>query len=286
MNELDEIMSGNGEAVPEATQPQPQTNDIAAGSQPRDDHGRFATQMLANEQIEAGQTHPTADPQAAQNGVPVTAVQAEREKRREAQQEAEVLRREIAELRGAFTAMTQQRQQPETPQQEQRPASLWDDPDSYLKSQLNPVQEQMVQMREFMSENLAIQSHGAETVNAAKAAIEQVARTPEGQNVVRQLMSSRHPFDDLVKWHKQQEAFRRVGNDPDAWLNAEIEKRMGDPTFLAQAIERAKASATANTNRSQPITNLPPSLSRMPGGTNVPTDNDMSDGALFSHATR
>jgi hypothetical protein len=178
------------------------------------------------------------------------------------------------------------RQPAPQPQQEQQPASLWDDPDAYLKTQLNPVQQQMMEMKEFMSENLAVQTHGEETVTAAKQAIEQAARTPEGQQVIQKMMQSRHPFDELVKWHKQQAAISRVGNDPDAWFQAEYEKRLADPAEQAKILERIRSGAASNTNRSQPVTSLPPSLSRLPAGGNQPQDNDMSDGALFSHATR
>ncbi|OAP40363.1 hypothetical protein AU381_00090 [Sinorhizobium glycinis] len=283
--ELDEIMSGVGDAMPETTDIQQQPEQTG---QQRDEHGRFAAKAEEPAVVEPEQ--PAAIEPHAENGnkVPVGAVQEERQKRQQAQQEAETLRRELAELRGQVTLLTQQRQQPAQaqPQQEQQPATLWDDPDNYLKSQLTPVQQQMNDMREFMSENLAVQAYGAETVNAAKAAIEAAARTPEGQHAIQQMMQSRHPFDNLVKWHKRQQTLSQVGDDPQAWLQAELEKKMADPAFQAQVIERARNGAVQNTTRSQPNTSLPPSLSRIPTGGNQAEDGDMSDGALFSHALR
>lgn len=283
---LDEILSGDGNAMPETTTTEVQ--QPADTGQQRDEQGRFAAKADAPV-IEFEQPgEPITTDQMPQHGeVPVGAVKAEREKRQAAQAEAETLRRELAELRGQVTLLTQQRQPAEqTPQQEQQPPALWDDPDGFIKSQLTPFEKQMADMREFMSENMAVQQFGAEKVEAAKQAIEQAARTPEGQQIVRQMMQSRHPYGDLMQWHQRQQALATVGNDPQAWLQAELEKRMADPAFQAQVIERARGGAVQNGNRQQPVTSLPPSLSRIPTGGNAAEDNDMSDGALFAHATR
>lgn len=280
---LDELMSGDGEAVPaaiEEQQPQEQAGQL------RDEHGRFASTAEEPAPVGGEQAQPE-HPADTGKGVPVGAVQAEREKRQAAQAENETLRRELAELRGQVTQLSQQRHQPTPqPQQDQAPASLWDDPDAYLKSQLTPVEKQIADMREFMSESMAVQQYGAEKVSAAKQAIEQVANTPEGAQVIRQLMQSRHPYVDLVQWHERQQTLATVGNDPQAWLQAELEKKMADPAFQAQVIERARSGAVQNGNRQQPITSIPPSLSRVPAGANQADDGDMSDGALFANALR
>jgi hypothetical protein len=287
VNELEEIMSG-ADLAPEAAPIQQEQTP----AQPRDESGRFATKS-ADQPIEPQQ--PVVEPQLTApeqpasngNGVPVGAVQAEREKRQEAQQRAADLERQLAELRGQVTLLSQQRQPAPQPQQEQKPASIFEDPDAYLQSQLTPVQQTIQEMREELWESKAAVLHTQATVDAAKAAADALDPASK-QNLHRQLMAGGNPFDNLVKWHKQQEALTKVGGDPDAWLNAEIEKRMNDPAFLAQAIERARTGATPNpANRSQqPLVNLPPSLARLPAGGNQPADNDMSDGALFSHATR
>lgn len=290
MNELDEIMSGAGETVSASTEPM--TTEAPAPVEPaggpiRDEAGRFASQQQPQDGAGAVSTEPpVTEPHNAGNGIPVAAVQAEREKRKQAESALEEMRREMAELRGTVTAL----RQPVQPQQKevQAPATIWDNPDEFVKSQLSPIEQKLMAQQEFLSETLAVQAHGAETVEAAKKAIEAAAQTPQGQSVIQEMLKSRHPFDELVKWHKQQSAIERVGSDPDAWLNAEIEKRLADPTFLAQAVERARASASAPVpgRSAAPITNLPPSLSRMPGGANAAADNDTSDAALFSNALR
>ena len=276
MNELDEIMSDDSNVTSEIQQEQTIEGPV------RDDHGRFAAKqdepaaaepLVIEHQAEAHQP----------GGVPVAALQAERDKARTARDEAEALRREIAELRGMVTA---NRQPAPQPQQEQQPVTIWDDPDAFLKSQLSPVQQQMQELREMMWESQAAQAHTTEKLEAAKAAATALAGTPAGQALHSEIMAGGNPFSNLVKWHERQTTLATVGNDPQAWLNAEIEKRMNDPNFLAQAMERARATATSSVNRNQPMTSIPPSLSRIPSGTNAAADNDASDGAIFSHAMR
>jgi hypothetical protein len=274
VNELDEIMSGAGEAMPETQQEQP--------SQPRDESGRFATAETPVVEPPAVVEEPAQEEHPTQGGIPAQRLKAEADKRREAEASAEALRREVAELRGWITG---QQKPAAEPQPEQQPASLWDDPENFLKGQLSPVQREIAEMREMFWEGQAAQLHGADKIQAAKAAAEALDQNGKA-NLHRQLMAGGNPFDNLVKWHKQQEALSRVGDDPDAWLNAEIEKKLADPAFLASAIERARAGASNPTARSQPITNLPPSLNRLPAGGNQAADNDMSDGALFSNAMR
>ncbi|MOA06186.1 hypothetical protein D3C78_1258130 [compost metagenome] len=191
----------------------------------------------------------------------------------------------MAELKGQITLLSQQRQPAPQPHQEQQPVTLWDDPENYLKGQLSPVQQQLAEVRELIFENQAAQRHGVDKVQAAKDAAD--ALDPTGKvNLHRELMSGGNPFDNLVKWHQQQQVMARIGNDPDAWLQAELEKRLSDPAEQAKILERIRSGAAANTSRSQPTTALPPSLSRLPAGGNTAADNDASDAALFSHATR
>lgn len=279
MNELDEILSDNGPAVSEV--------QIEQQTQPRDDIGRFA--QTANAATVAADTIDVdgnvTDDHPATGGIPAQRLKAEADKRREAEASAEALRREIAELRGMVQANASPKPQ-QTPSEAPQPATIWDDPEKFLSSQLSPVQQQMQEMREMMWEGQAAQTHGMEALEAAKKAAEALFGKPEGAELHRKLTSGGNPFDQLVKWHKQQQAFAKVGEDPDAWLEAELEKRLSDPAEQAKIIERLRAGATTQTNRSQPLTNLPPSLSRLPAGGNQAAENDMSDGSLFSHATR
>lgn len=276
--------SGSPEPVAEVVTQQEPVQPQPAGQQ-RDEQGRFAAK--ADEQ--GVEQQPVQTETHAENGkaVPVGAVQAERGKRQAAEAEAETLRRELAELRGQVTLLTQQRQPAAQPQEVKQPATIWDDPDNFIQSQLSPVQQQMQEMREMMWENQAAQAHTVEKLEAAKAAAQALAGTPAGQHLHSEIMAGGNPYSNLVKWHERQQTLATVGNDPQAWLQAELEKRMADPAFQAQVIERARGGVVQNGNRSQqPVTSIPPSLSRIPSGGNQAIDNDVSDAALFSHATR
>ncbi|NOV17877.1 hypothetical protein E5S70_17650 [Ensifer adhaerens] len=285
---LDELMSGDGTATPETTTEIQQTElQPAETGQQRDEHGRFAPKAETPAIVEPEQ--PGAIETHAENGnkVPVGAVQAERDKRQAAQHEAETLRRELAELRGQVTLLTTQRQQPaQQPQEEKAPASIWDDPDNFIQSQLSPVQQQMQEMREMMWESQAAQAHTAEKLEAAKTAAQALAGTPAGQQLHSEIMAGGNPYSNLVKWHERQQTLATVGSDPQAWLQAELAKKMADPAFQAEVIALARGGAVQNGNRSQPVTSIPPSLSRIGTGGNAADDGDVSDGALFSHATR
>lgn len=286
---LDELLSGDGEAMPETTDIQQTELQPADTGQQRDEHGRFAPKAETPAIVEPEQ--PGAIETHAENGkaVPVGAVQAERQKRQEAQNENAELQRQLAELRGQVTLLTQQRQPAaQQPQQEQQPATIWDDPDNYLKSQLSPVQQQMQEMREMLWESQAAQAHTAEKLEAAKAAAQALAGTPAGQQLHSEIMAGGNPFSNLVKWHERQQTLATVGNDPQAWLQSELAKLKADPAFQAEIIALARGGAVAQPGirSQQPVTSLPPSLSRIPTGGNAAEDNDMSDGALFAHATR
>ncbi len=284
MDVFDSVISGA--AAPEDTEIQTPVVEQTQTTQPRADDGRFSAKQPDKAATAEATTQPVAgtETQPANGGIPVKAVQAEREKRQAAEADAEALRREIAELRGMVMARPQPAAQ--LRQEPQKPASLWDDPDAYLQGQLNPVQSQLQETREMLLELQASQFHGADKVAAAKKAAEALFGTPAGQALAQQITASGNMFDNLVKWHQQQETLSRVGGDPDAWLNAELEKKMNDPAFLAQAIERARASAASNTSRSAPRTEFAPSLSSLPSGGNAPAGGeDTSDQALFASTT-
>lgn len=229
---LDDIMSARGQSVPDAT-PTPEPAVPGDGTTSRDDKGRFAAKTdpvaAPTPAPQAAPTPENAEPQP--NGfVPIKALDAERGKRKELEDRYD---KDMRELREQIARMAQPQQPAEPPV----PApTLWDAPDEFIASQLTPVQQQMADMREFVSENMAVQAHGAETVEAAKKAAEQIARTPEGQQMISRLLQSRHPYDDLVKWHKSQSFMNEIGSDPDAYKQRIIQEYLAQqqPTPQAQ----------------------------------------------------
>ncbi|TPM37044.1 hypothetical protein [Mesorhizobium sp. B2-3-2] len=279
--ELDDILADNGPQEEQAT-----TTQTTDGQQ-RDEQGRFAPKVEAEAApaVQADQQQVEAEA----GKVPQQALHASREKEREARQEAETLRNQIAEMRGQIQLLSQRGQAPAPKTAEpEKPVDFWESPDGYIANALTPVQQQLQQQNERFSKMIAVQTHGKETVdNAFKAFVEAAQANPGAYaGEYQAMMKSEHPYDSLVNWHKRQQTLSTVGNDPNAWLEAELEKRLSDPAYQAKVMERIRGAAAGNTNRSNPVTNLPPSLNRLPAGGNAPGEADLSDAGLFANALR
>lgn len=196
MKDLDAIMAdGNGEAVPET--PAEFTPETAEPASSHEETG-----------------------EARQGTVPHQALHAERLKARRLEDENAELRQH---LDGIAARMSQQ-QRP----LEQKGPELWDDPDLYLDHRMAPLASEIGEMKEFVSETLAVQTYGSEAVEAAKRSAEDLARSgaPEFQGLWSRLSRSRHPMDELVRWDREQSALRKYGADPDAYIASEIENRL------------------------------------------------------------
>lgn len=271
MNLFDSVISGDKSA---STQLEP---EITTQEPVRDEAGKFA-------KVETPATEQPVTTQAVEEGpVPVAAVQDERRKRQDAEKRlAEMEARHAAlEARMNTPAPVQQVQQP------QAPASIWDDPDAFIAGQLTPIEQRLAAMQETIMEGQASQVHGADKLAAAKEAASALFGKPEGVRLHQELMQGGNPFSNLVKWHERQQVLAMVGNDPEAFRAAEREKLLADPTFLAQAMERAKTNSQSNGNgRTTPPRTSLPTLSNIAatGGGNAAAEQP-SDGNLFSSIT-
>lgn len=72
------------------------------------------------------------------------------------------------------------------------------------------------------SEMLARQHYGEDIVTEAQQAFMDAVRADPA--LYGKLQEARHPYDFVVKWHKQQALLTEVGQDPDAWRKAERER--------------------------------------------------------------
>lgn len=288
--ELDEIMAeAQTEPTPETettTEQQTETASEDAG-QSRDDKGRFAPKAeTPPEQQEEQPQEPTTEPDEGKAGVPQAALHASRQREKESRQENEQLRNQLAQMQGQIELLSrsvnQPRPQVQQPQEQPQKVDFWADPDQWGQTLLSPIQQQLQQQHERTSRILAVQQHGQETVEGAYRAMGQaIQANPSMRGELQRIMQADHPFDELVRWHKQTEAMKTVGNDPEAWFTSRLEAMLSDPQQSAGLVERLRGTAATNTNRSAPVTQVPPSLNRMPGGT---ASSDMSDEALFSQA--
>jgi hypothetical protein len=233
MADLDTIMSERGnDSAPEqeATHvEQPQTRDDG-----RDEQGRFASQQPAPE------APPTeSQEQRPPDGfIPIQALDARLAKQQE-RYEA-MLRERDAQFQRQLQAF-----QPQQP-----PAAPKPPPDQFedfggavnyqvqpqIREAINPLQEQLM-----FNARLAAQAlHGEEKFNAAVSAFDDAAATgridPRDYQRVR---NSPNPFHEAVQWHKRESALKTYGDDPEAAINAEVERRLAARTQQPPASQAA-----------------------------------------------
>lgn len=124
--------------------------------------------------------------------------------------------RRFEQLLGAVRAP---QPQPQQKAPEPQKPDFFADPDAAIEAaiqaRLAPVMADQGQIREQLSQQFAVQQHGAETVSAARAEIER--RVNENPDAMRgefqRIMSSGNPWNELVKWHKKESALKEIGDD-------------------------------------------------------------------------
>jgi hypothetical protein len=154
--------------------------------------------------------------------IPITALLDEREKRQDAirkaegsERRAEEAERRLKELERRIAAAQQQR----------KPPDFFEKPEEAVKAQVDPILHRMFSDKLDFSEALAEEKYGAETVETAKQAFIQAMQ--EDPDLYRKVVvTSKHPYDAVVKWHKKHSALSKIGDDPEAYIAAEIERRL------------------------------------------------------------
>lgn len=254
------------------------TEQPAIEGQARDEHGRFAAKA----------EEPAApEPQGKEEAyVPSWRLREMREEReateRRYQESQSQWQRQIAELQARL------------PKEEPKPApDVFEDPNKFLehgvRQAVDPIKSEIGQLREFYSRREATREHGAEKVNAAYEAVKQgmQSRDPETMAVYQRAMQSMDPFGEIVSWHQQKTVYSQIGNDPNAWFEKELEKRLADPQFASQQLQRIQSGVRAPGAQSPNQIKLPPSIGKVPSSHSASDDAaDMSDAGLFAHAMR
>lgn len=167
------------------------------------------------EAMGAEEAAPPAATEEKVDRIPITALLDEREKRQAKEREAEEARREAEQLRRQLQAM----QRPP-----QKAPDFFENPEHAFQARVTPLQQQMLSDRLDMSELMASDKHGAEVVEEAKKAF--LAEAQRNPALHQQILRERHPYDAVVKWHKRVSTLSKIGDDPDAYINAEIERRL------------------------------------------------------------
>jgi len=190
-----------------------------------------------SEQVEAQES---SEGEKSPNGVPVAALQAERRKYKDNLAAVEQkLAESDAKWQQRFEQLLGTIKQPEPPPQA---PDFWENPESAVEFRmqqvLTPIQQQLARQKEELSMLQAIDKHGQETVDAAFSSLKsKMSSDPSTAAAYQQIMSSVHPYQALVDWHKRQSAIDEIGNDPNAYrekLRAEL---------LAELQEQQRASS-------------------------------------------
>lgn len=190
-------------------------------------------------QAEPAPSAPPA-PEPEPTRVPITAMLDEREKRQAAERELQELRRWKEQLEA------QQRQQ------QQKPVDIYEDPEGFVRQTQASVQFALWNERLNMSEALARDKFGDETVEAARQAFEQAVQSNPA--LYAEMRQNPNPYGYVVNWHKKQSVLSEIGSDPDKWKQSQIEalREQVRQELLAQAQPSPKPTAP------------PPSLSKAP----------------------
>lgn len=163
------------------------------------------------------------------------ALDEERGKRRRYKEELAGVRDELASMRRELMQSLQSAQQQRQPQTPPLPPPDWFvDPDAAfharLRGEVEPLQrtfDQQVQgirqetqaTRHDVSRMVAEQAFGSERVDGAYGAFQEFERSnPQAAAFEAQrILAAKHPWGELVQWHKRQAVLQEVGEDTAAY---------------------------------------------------------------------
>lgn len=181
----------------------------------------------------------------------------------------------IREQNAQLMAMLQRNAAPQPAQPETKPEAvqLWDDPDKWGQSVVEPVISEVQQTREYYSRREAVREHGAEKVDEAYQALDAaIARGEVNKDaVLGALRKSLDPFGEIMGWYDNQPA------------NAE--KRLREK-ILSELRSSGQIPAEASQGQPAAPSNVPslPSLNRAIGNAGAPQGGSITDEDIFNAA--
>ena len=202
--------------------------------------------------------------------------------------------RRVAEDR-ARAMETRLREIAEHLNQGKKPPSFYENPDEaanalVLRAMQPVVQEfqrrsaQQEQTLMLFAKGMATQVHGADVVNAAEKAFldAREAETLDPADYER-VVQSPNRYEACVQWHKRQQVHATVGNDPNAWFEAQLAAKMADPAFQAQLISKITGGQAKPPGT---VVSLPPSLSKVTAasGNRDEPAGDLSNESLWAQS--
>ena len=255
----------------------------AKTSRTRDDKGKFVSQPpeAPEEVVQETAPQPEVETQETTDAkVPSWRLAEEAQRRRDAERQLEDMRAEFRQMQMQWQQVAQQRQ----PQQ-QEPIDPFADPQGFASSLQQQFAEQIAGLRLENSLSRSRDRHGDSFDKAYEAFIDHSHRTRD-QATYQRVMQAGDPGQALVDWYKEQELHKELGgSDLKAFLEKQREEWLKDPSVQAKVIEAFKASQQ-QTQPTNNITQVPPSLSRATASQGAHEDIDVKDGrGMYAYAT-
>lgn len=286
------------EPEPVADEPEAAEQEAKSDEPPRDEQGKFTTKDKEEPKPEEAKPEAvkpeTTEPDDKAGQVPSWRLREEREAKAELSKQLEAEKAErirTAQEMAQIRAQLAQLQKPAEQKPEEEPDPLLD-PKGFRDHLERKFSERLLNQQRDMDMRMAHRQHGELFEKAYSEASNALA---QGDVQLRALMNQTStPGETLVDWYRQRQTLREVGNDPAAYKVRLLEEALKDPTYLAKAIEAARASAggqpsgaKSSNGNSRPPVDLPPSLTGAArADAIIPDDNDASDEAIFKNAMR
>jgi len=219
--------------APDTASPPATPDNTAPTEQPRDEQGKFAAKAEAAPAPAAATPAPEPSPAT----VPAVTPAPTPEPRHEPVPLATFL-----DIRDKLKAAEKRIAELDRAQPSQPVPSASDDPEGYAAYLENIANSTRINTRFEMSEALARDKHGDDTVQKAMDwAMEQASTSP---SFAAEYVQQKHPIDWAVKQQKRYALLSTIGDDPEAYIAAEIAKRLaGSP---APTPEQQPAAPTAS----------------------------------------
>lgn len=218
----------------------------------------------------------TQEPSRAGGDLSV-ALRQSRDAEKAARSRAEALESQLSQLLQAMNRP----QAPQQPPQEEQPVQIWDDPDKWAGSLVQPVQTELQRTRELYSRRFAEQAHGKEKVDEAYQALDAAISRGEMNRdaVLKSLQQSMDPFGDVMGWfeNRPDNAEKRIREQIMEELRASGHQLPArDEAGRFQATQAAPAPASGGT----PL----PSVNRAMGQSGNQQGAPFSDEDIFNSA--
>lgn len=152
----------------------------------------------------------------------------------------------------------------------ENPTGFVDHITSQIEARLSGVQKNLQEQAVNTSFRIAHVRH-ADTFQEAWTAVNKLdPNNPDDRATAQRIYNSPDPGEALVAWHKRNETFKRVGNDPAAFeeriRKETMEALAKDPEFRKQIVASLRAEASqGDDGRPRTTTRLPTSLGRASG---------------------